>query len=75
MYIFIKTDPRRGARDMEAEAQCPYCGELITIWVDLGGGGAQRYVEDCSVCCRPIEVAAYADEEGEFSVDLRRLDE
>ena len=35
------------------EIVCPYCGETITILVDEGGGSAQRYVEDCPVCCNP----------------------
>jgi hypothetical protein len=41
---------------MEAVGNCPYCGEAITIWIDSGGGSHQRYVEDCLVCCRPIDI-------------------
>ena len=37
------------------QVQCPYCGELIDLEVDSSEGG-QSYIEDCSVCCRPIEV-------------------
>ncbi|NOT13500.1 MAG: CPXCG motif-containing cysteine-rich protein [Methylococcaceae bacterium] len=32
---------------------CPYCGELIEIVVDCSIE-CQEYIEDCSVCCRPI---------------------
>ena len=32
---------------------CPYCGEPIEVVVDLSLP-EQEYVEDCSVCCRPI---------------------
>jgi hypothetical protein len=35
---------------------CPYCGESYETVVDLSAG-SQRYVEDCAVCCRPIEIA------------------
>ena len=35
---------------------CPYCGEPIELLVD-DSAGDQHYVEDCQVCCRPIEVA------------------
>lgn len=42
------------------EIQCPYCGESIELLVDPSAGG-QRYIEDCSVCCRPIELALVHD--------------
>ena len=32
---------------------CPYCGEAIEVLVDLSLT-EQEYIEDCSVCCRPI---------------------
>ncbi len=60
---------------MEASATCPYCGEPISIWIDDGGGRSQEYVEDCSVCCRPITLRATLDEEGYASVSLARLDD
>lgn len=46
------------------EVQCPYCGETITLTVD-DSAGEQRYIEDCQVCCRPIEIAVSFDEAGE----------
>jgi hypothetical protein len=61
---------------MQAQGYCPYCGEPIELWVDEGGAQHQRYVEDCAVCCHPIEVEFSAgpdDEEG--SLSLRRGDE
>jgi hypothetical protein len=44
---------------------CPYCWETIEIALDLSVE-EQQYVEDCSVCCRPI-VITYRAEEGELS--------
>ena len=35
--------------------QCPYCGECIEIIVDTSIE-QQSYIEDCSVCCRPINL-------------------
>ncbi len=35
---------------------CPYCGEAISSLLDLSEP-TQRYIEDCEVCCRPIELA------------------
>ncbi len=33
---------------------CPYCFESISILVDPSES-AQKYIEDCEVCCNPIE--------------------
>jgi hypothetical protein len=57
-----------------AFVQCPYCGEEIEIVVD-GSVDHQQYVEDCSVCCRPI-VFTVVTEDGEVvSVDARSEDD
>lgn len=42
---------------------CPYCGEPIELLLD-GSAGDQSYVEDCPVCCRPINVRVDVDGEG-----------
>jgi hypothetical protein len=47
-----------------AEVSCPYCGETITIVLDLSVD-SQTYIEDCSVCCQPMTIS-YATEEGEL---------
>ena len=41
---------------------CPHCGERISMLLDLSAG-SQSYIEDCEVCCNPIEVS-YQVEEG-----------
>jgi hypothetical protein len=43
--------------------QCPYCSESFETAVDLSAG-AFSYVEDCQVCCQPIELAGEVDEGG-----------
>jgi hypothetical protein len=45
-----------------ATTECPHCGEVIDTFPDPGGGEAQEYIEDCSVCCRPILFSATLDE-------------
>jgi transcription elongation factor Elf1 len=35
---------------------CPHCGERISMLLDLSAW-LQRYVEDCEVCCNPIEIS------------------
>ncbi len=42
---------------------CPWCGECFETAVDASAG-AQQYVEDCQVCCRPIVMHADVDGEG-----------
>jgi hypothetical protein len=60
---------------VEVEVFCPSCGEPLAVWIDVAGGTAQHYVEDCQVCCRPMEVIARLDAEGDPDVSVRTLDE
>lgn len=39
---------------------CPYCGEALDLVMDTSAG-EQAYIEDCAVCCRPIEVQLRVD--------------
>jgi transposase-like protein len=45
--------------------QCPYCGESYETVVDLSAG-SQRYIEDCAVCCKPIEITLQVGDDGEL---------
>ena len=60
---------------MDAECACPYCGEIISLWLDEAGGSSQQYVEDCSVCCRPLQVYVHVDEDGEVAASVQREDD
>jgi hypothetical protein len=54
----------------ETSVDGPYCGESITLVLDLSVK-AQDYIEDCFVCCQPMRVR-YSAENGEvvsISVD------
>jgi hypothetical protein len=57
---------------VETEVICPYCGEVIAIWIDLDGGDEQHYVEDCSICCRPLEIQVTPNPGGVPGVTARR---
>lgn len=37
--------------------QCPYCWEEISVLLDTSIS-SQKYIEDCEVCCNPIEISA-----------------
>jgi transcription elongation factor Elf1 len=41
---------------MEHHFPCPYCGEQISMVLDLSVP-KQTYLEDCEVCCNPIEIS------------------
>ena len=43
----------------EANVDCPFCGEPITLVIDLTVD-EQDYIEDCFVCCRPIRIVCRA---------------
>lgn len=48
-------EPGDGDASVQMRAvQCPYCGEPFETVVDFSSG-ATSYIEDCAVCCRPIE--------------------
>jgi hypothetical protein len=59
---------------VNVESECPYCGEPVILAVDTSGGRRQAYVEDCVVCCRPIEVQVVVAD-GDVDVSVRRQDD
>ncbi|MBL3527347.1 MAG: CPXCG motif-containing cysteine-rich protein [gamma proteobacterium endosymbiont of Lamellibrachia anaximandri] len=52
---------------------CPYCGEMIEVQIDCSLD-RQQYIEDCSVCCRPITLLVDIDGE-EISLSTQRDDD
>jgi hypothetical protein len=59
---------------VNVESECPYCGEPLELAVDEFAGRRQAYVEDCVVCCRPIEVRVTVVEDG-VDVTVHRQDD
>ena len=49
---------------------CPHCGERISMQLDPSAG-SQRYIEDCEVCCNPIEISYRAEEGRIVSFEAR----
>ena len=47
---------------------CPHCGESISVLLDLSVL-SQEYIEDCEVCCRPIEIKYRVGEDGEVEFE------
>lgn len=53
----------------EGRINCPYCGESLTLLLDLSAGD-QSVIEDCQVCCQPMAVAYGSDAEGEVWISV-----
>jgi hypothetical protein len=56
---------------MEHFFDCPYCGEEISMVLDTSVS-AQTYIEDCEVCCRPIEIRYAVEDEALVEFEARR---
>jgi hypothetical protein len=57
-----------------AEFLCPWCGEVGGTTIDLTDGSRQ-WIEDCQVCCRPMQITISVDERGELeAARAERLD-
>jgi hypothetical protein len=50
---------------------CPYCGEKLSLQIDIAGGNRQEFIQDCEVCCRPImiQLEVKAGEVSSFSAE------
>jgi len=44
------------------DISCPYCGETNALEIDCSSG-SQDYIEDCQVCCRPMNVFINVNED------------
>jgi hypothetical protein len=75
-------EPEQGPRGAAASdsgtafvpVQCPYCGEHFETLADFSAGAAS-YIEDCQVCCQPMELLLEVDAAGALaSLTARRTD-
>jgi hypothetical protein len=51
--------------------QCPYCWENISMLLD-SSVTQQTYVEDCEVCCNPIQITPHF--EAEILINFEAID-
>ena len=58
----------------ESVIECPYCGESITVLIDTSVD-QQNYIEDCQVCCRPINFDVLIQHNGEMRLSVSHEDE
>jgi len=55
----------------EAGIFCPYCGERVTVLLDVTAAG-DEYVEDCEVCCQPMRIRFSLLPDGSATVTATR---
>jgi len=58
----------------ETDIDCPYCGSPFSVLVDASSGECD-YIEDCVVCCQPIEFHLRAQGNGELQLCVGRGDD
>jgi C4-type Zn-finger protein len=56
-------------KQQETSVQCPYCGETIDVLID-DSVPQQNYIEDCQVCCRPINFSVSLNHDGKAAVTI-----
>jgi len=54
--------------------QCPYCWEQISMLLDPSIR-IQKYIEDCEVCCNPIEVNSTFDDNELISFEVNSIEQ
>ena len=54
--------------------QCPYCWEEISMLLDSSLGQTE-YIEDCEVCCNPIEVHPTFEDDMLISFESNSIDQ
>jgi transcription elongation factor Elf1 len=59
---------------LEHYFQCPYCWEEISMLLDTSISN-QTYIEDCEVCCNPIELQVIFEEFELKSIQINTIEQ
>lgn len=54
----------------DIEIECPYCGEHLELSIEPDVFGAM--VQDCEVCCNPLQLTITRDRDGDVEVRVER---
>ncbi|MBT8270939.1 MAG: CPXCG motif-containing cysteine-rich protein [Bacteroidia bacterium] len=57
---------------LETFFSCPYCWERISMLVDRSVR-EQEYIEDCEVCCNPIQLKVYIEQQKIISIEATEI--
>jgi transcription elongation factor Elf1 len=58
----------------EYEFDCPHCWEKNSIILDMSVE-AQSYIEDCTICCNPIEISYRAEDGLVIEFDAKSIEQ
>lgn len=48
---------------------CPFCGQSFDLTIETSQA-SQRFIVDCEICCRPLEIAVECEDGEILSVDV-----
>lgn len=54
--------------------QCPYCWESISMLIDVSQS-QQQYIEDCEVCCNPIQIQITTENQEITVFDVQNIEQ
>ncbi|MFT5845967.1 MAG: transcription elongation factor Elf1 [Psychroserpens sp.] len=54
--------------------QCPYCWESISMLIDVSQS-QQQYIEDCEVCCNPIQLRITTENQEIIGFDAENIEQ
>ncbi|MEP5255489.1 MAG: CPXCG motif-containing cysteine-rich protein [Winogradskyella arenosi] len=54
--------------------QCPYCWETISMLIDVSQT-TQRYIEDCEICCNPIQISVQTENQNILSFQADNIEQ
>ncbi|MBR9844902.1 MAG: CPXCG motif-containing cysteine-rich protein [Algicola sp.] len=54
--------------------QCPYCWETISMLMDISQA-EQSYIEDCEVCCNPIQLTIRTENNEISSFEAQNIEQ
>jgi hypothetical protein len=74
IVLYLGSPSSEASMSLSHTLYCPYCNEPIEIVIDPSLP-SQSYIEDCQVCCRPINLEVEIDEDGHATVHAATEDE
>ncbi|MCH2533924.1 MAG: CPXCG motif-containing cysteine-rich protein [Bdellovibrionales bacterium] len=60
--------------ELEYFFTCPYCNEQISMLLETYYS-EQSYIEDCEVCCKPIQISYQSNEHEVLQFHAQTIDD